>query len=397
MPESIPRTTVIVGTGVAGASAALTLRHEGFDGRIQLIGDESHIPYRRPLLSKELLKRPVSNERVQFKPESFWQEQGIELHTHTKVKEIRDRRLLLADGNFLTFDRLLLATGGQARTLPHVIRDERVHTLRTLDDLTYLRSDLMEGGSLLVIGAGLVGLEVAATARTMGLDVTVLEAAAEPLRRTLPRQLRQAIVQLHGSHGVEIHTGVHLANMGRHGKLLYASSSDGRTWKAHTVLVAAGVQPRAELAIKAGLKTDDGIIVDEYGATSHPNIYAAGDVARLPDRILNQQVRVEQWNHAQEHATHVARNMLGARTPFTAVPWGWTEQYGIRLQLAGHPALADNLRVHGEVTDFDFTALAHRYCRPIGAVVAGRPAEFQTMRAQIGRQAEIRTAICGSP
>lgn len=385
MHEPAPRTIAIVGAGVAGTTAALTLRQEGFDGRIVLIGDEPHTPYRRPPLSKELLKRSISSERIRLKAPTVWEEQAIELHTHTTVTGIEDRALLFADGTRLGWDRLLLATGGRARTLPQVAGHDHVHTLRTLDDLADLRADLEAGGPLLVIGAGLVGLEVAATARRMGLDVTVVEAAREPLCRILPSRLRKAVVELHRSHGVEVHTDVRLQRVSRHGRTFTASAQDGRGWHASTILVAVGILPRVELAVQAGVETGDGILVDPYGATSIPHIYAAGDVARHLDPILGRSVRIEQWNHAQEHAAATARNMLGAHVPFAAVPWGWSDQYGITLQFAGHPAEADAITVQGEITDFDFTALATCHDRPVGAVAAGRPADFRALRTVIAQ------------
>ncbi|MEU5045920.1 NAD(P)/FAD-dependent oxidoreductase [Streptomyces griseorubiginosus] len=397
MPENAPRTIAVVGTGVAGATAALTLRQEGFDGRILLVGEERHPPYRRPPLSKDLLKRALTPERLRLKPPTAWQELGIELRTGTKVTGIADGTLECSDGSRLPYDRLLLATGGRPRALPFTTGHDHVHTLRGLSDVPALRADLESGGPLLVIGAGLVGLEVAASARCAGLDVTVLEADAEPLRRVLPAHLRRAVLELHRAHGTRVLTGVALTRLARRDDMLVATAQDGRNWHAHTVLVAAGMRPDIELAARAGLEVGDGILVDTLGTTSDPRIFAAGDVALYPDPVLGRRVRVAQWNHAQQQGATVARNMLGAGTPFTAVPWSWTDQYGVMLQIAGHCAHADSLTVQGDIAGFDFAALATANGRPVGAVAAGRPHDFLALRTVLDHvddsppRADVRT------
>ncbi|MEU4885827.1 MULTISPECIES: NAD(P)/FAD-dependent oxidoreductase [Streptomyces] len=384
MPEAAPRTIAVVGTGIAGATAALTLREEGFDGRVVLIGEEPHPPYRRPPLSKDLVKRALTPERLRLKPPAAWQESGIELRTGTKVTGLAGGALECSDGSRLPYDRLLLATGGRARTLPFTAGHDRVHTLRGLGDVPALRADLESGGPLLVIGAGLVGLEVAASARLSGLDVTVLEAGAEPLRRVLPGHLRRAVLELHRAHGTRVHTGVALTRLARRDGMLVATARDGRSWHAHTVLIAAGMRPDVELAARAGLDVGDGIRVDALGTTSDPRVFAAGDVALFPDPVLGRPVRVEQWNHAQQQAAAVARNMLGAGTPFAAVPWTWTDQYGVMLQIAGHFTGADTLTVQGDLAGFDFAAVATANGRPVGAAAAGRPHDFRALRTALG-------------
>ncbi|QMV21317.1 NAD(P)-binding protein [Streptomyces sp. SCUT-3] len=394
MPEPAPRTVAVVGTGVAGTTAALTLRKEGFEGRIVLIGDEPHEPYRRPPLSKDLLRGDVPPERARLKPSSAWAEQGVELLTGTAVTGLDASALHFADGSRLPCDRLLLATGARPRTLPRAAGLDRVHTLRTLDDLPALRGDLASGGPLLVVGAGLVGLEVAATARQAGCEVTVLEAADRPLGRVLPPVLGRAVADLHRANGVRVHTGVGLRSLARHGDTLVATGHDGTEWTAAAVLVAVGTVPETALAERAGLAVADGIVVDRYGATGVPHVYAAGDVARRPDPVLGGLHRVEQWNHAQEHGAAVAANMLGGRRPFDAVPWGWTDQYGVVLQFCGHPAVGDDIAVDGDPGGFDFTAVVRRDGRPVGGVAAGRPAGFRALR---GLVAEHSVAGHGLP
>lgn len=339
----------------------------------------------------------MTPERLRLKPPTAWQELGIELRTGTKVTGIADGTLECSDGGRLPYDRLLLATGGRARTLPYAAGHDHVHTLRGLSDVPALRADLESGGPLLVIGAGLVGLEVAASARSAGLDVTVLEADAEPLRRVLPTHLRHAVLELHRAHGTRVHTDVTLIRLTRRDGMLVATARDGRNWHAHTVLIAVGMRPDIELAAQAGLDVGDGILVDALGATSDPRIFAAGDVALYPDPALGRRARVEQWNHAQQQAAAAARNMLGAGTPFSAVPWSWTDQYGVMLQIAGHFTDADSLTVQGDIAGFDFAALAIAHGLPVGAVAAGRPHDFRALRTALDHvdgspsQAALRT------
>ncbi|MER7110197.1 NAD(P)/FAD-dependent oxidoreductase [Streptomyces sp. NPDC000229] len=397
MPETTPRTIAVVGTGIAGATAALTLRQEGFDGRVLLVGEDPHPPYRRPPLSKDLTKWDLTPERLRLKPPTAWQELDIELLTGTKVTSIADGTLECSDGSRLPYDRLLLATGGRARSLPYAAGHDHVHTLRGLSDVPALRADLDSGGPLLVIGAGLVGLEVAASARSKGIDVTVLEAGPEPLRRVLPAPLRRAVLELHRAHGTEVHTGVTLTRLAPQDGMLVATARDGRSWHASTVLVAVGMRPDVELAARAGLDVGDGILVDALGASSDPRIFAAGDVALCPDPILGRRVRVEQWNHAQHQAAAVARNMLGAGTPFSAVPWSWTEQYDVMLQIAGQFADADSLTVQGDIAGFDFAALATANGLPVGAVAAGRPHDFRALRAVLDHVDDSASPAAGHP
>ncbi|REF01033.1 NAD(P)/FAD-dependent oxidoreductase [Thermomonospora umbrina] len=386
MPDpGVPRSVVVVGTGVAGATAALTLRTEGYDGRITLIGDEPHQPYRRPPLSKDVLTGGSAPERIRLRPPAAWRDQDIELLTGTSVTGFDASHVTLADGSRLGYDRLLLATGGRPRVLPHAAGIAGVHTLRTLDDAQALRADLEAAESLLVIGAGLVGLEVAASAHALGREVTVLEAADRPLERVLPTVLADAVTRLHGSRGIAIHTGVRLNALTRKGDTLVAEAADGGRWSAQVVLVAIGNEPQTRLAEEAGLQVSDGIVVDASGATSAPDVFAAGDVARYPDPLHGGSHRGEHWNHAQRHGAAVARAMLGHDAPYTEVPWCWTDQHQITLQMIGRPPESADLLVDGDPDGFDFTAVAHRDGTPVAAFAAGRPGDFRRLREGIGR------------
>ncbi|HEY3478947.1 MAG TPA: FAD-dependent oxidoreductase, partial [Streptomyces sp.] len=270
MPEPI----VIVGTGVAGATAALTLRAEGYDGDLVMIGDEPELPYRRPPLSKEVLTGAQSPARTLLRPAGSWAERGIEVRTGTEVTALDPARrtVTLDDGTRLPYHRLLLATGGRARGLPGTRGLPGVHQLRTLADARRLRAALTGGGPVLVVGGGLIGLEVAAAARGAGCEVTVAETAARPLRRVLPPRIADAVTALHRSRGVDVRTGVRLVRFAAAGDTVVARDDRGAALVARTVLVAVGMAPRSALAERAGLAVDDGIVVDAYCATSAPGV-----------------------------------------------------------------------------------------------------------------------------
>ncbi|MQY08818.1 NAD(P)/FAD-dependent oxidoreductase [Actinomadura macrotermitis] len=384
MPENaVPEEIVIVGTGVAGATAALTLRAEGYDGRLTLVGDEPHEPYRRPPLSKDVLTGRTPAERTRLKPPATWDAQDIDLVTGTAVTGFDATHVTLTGGARLPYGRLLLATGGRPRRLPRTAGVPDAHTLRTLTDAEALRADLRPGARVLVIGAGLVGLEVAASARALGCEVTVLEAAHRPLARVLPAGLADAVLALHRERGVRVHTGVRLESVTRQGGTVMATATGGEHWAADVLVEATGMLPATELAEQAGLRVDGGITVDAYGTTSAPNVFAAGDVADRPDLLHGGRHRGGHWNHAQEHGAAVARSMLGKGAPYRTLPWCWTDQHGVTLQLCGDTGTDAELTVDGDPAAFDFGAVLSRDGRPVAAVAAGRPAEFRRLRAAI--------------
>lgn len=384
MPDPI----VVVGTGVAGATAALTLRAEGYDGPVVLVGDESEPPYRRPPLSKEVLAGNQPPARTLLRPRGSWQEQGIDLRTGSKVEGIdpAGAKVALADGTRIPYHRLLLATGGRPRPLPEAGHTDRVHTLRTLADALALRAALLDSGSLLVVGAGFIGLEAAAAARALGCEVTVVEAAPEPVGRALPPEIGRALAELHRANGVAVHTGTRLERFEQAGGAVVATGRTGARFTAGVVLAAIGTAPATALAEAAGIAVDDGILVDEYCATSAPGVYAAGDAARRPDPVAGS-CRVEHWADAQDQGAAAARNMLGIRTRFAPPPWFWTHQYGTTVQVAGHPGAADSAEVDGDIGALEFSAVLRRGGRPVAAVCGNRPAEFRRLRTMLAEQA----------
>jgi 3-phenylpropionate/trans-cinnamate dioxygenase ferredoxin reductase subunit len=390
------QTHVIVGSGLAGVTAAATLRAEGFDGRVVLVGDESHLPYPRPPLSKAVVRGELPAERLFLRPAAWYASKDIELLSGVTATGLDPaaRTLALGDGAPLRYDRLLLATGGRPRMLPGSAALPGVYALRSLDDAVAIRDRLGPGRSLLVIGAGFLGAELAASARSTGTAVTVLEAAPRPLARSLPPLLSRVYTRIHRERGVDLRAGVGIERLVTAGGGVRAIGTDGKGYPADgpadTVAVAVGIHPNMDPAAAAGLWTGNGILVDEFCRTSAPEIYAAGDVANHPNAVLGGRVRLEHWQNAQHQAAAAARNMLGRRSPFAEVPWVWSDQYDLNLQVTGFAAPDDTVVVRGDVESRDFTAFLLRDGLLTGAVGINRADDVRAARRLIqqGRRPE---------
>lgn len=381
---------VIVGTGIAGATAAETLRKEGFAGSIVLVGDDPALPYRRPMVSKELLSSAAAAGKAVLRSAADWADLTIEIETGISVREIdvSRARVEFESGPALGYDALILSTGGRPRRLDSVLAGS--HALRGMHDVGPIRDLLARTASdgpvpsLVIVGGGLVGMEVAASARALGAEVTVLEAADRLMERILPEPVSAMYERIHRERGVQVHTGVRSAAQVREpdGRTRVCAV-DGHEWTADAVVVAVGMTPNDEIAARAGLATDDGIIVDDLCATSVAGVYAVGDVARFPNRVLGGTQRVEHWNHARDHGAAVARTILGATTPYDEVPWCWTTQYGRNVQMAGWPGMATEVVVRGDLDRGAFTALCLHEDRLVGAIATGRPRDLQAVRKLI--------------
>ncbi|WP_433666270.1 NAD(P)/FAD-dependent oxidoreductase [Nocardia sp. CA-136227] len=394
---------VIVGAGVAGATAARTLRTEGYTGEIVLLGAEPVAPYRRPMVSKELLAGAVEDRRSLLHPVDFWAGNDIDLRVGVPVESIDPGPGLvwLADGTAIGYDSLLLTTGARSRQLA-VTADRSVapdaafpvHTLRGRAEAEALRATLGRDPSLLIIGAGLIGCEVAATARGLGAEVTVLDAGTAPLERVAPAVVGDYIRKLHADNGVAISTEVRLSHLAYTGNDVVAVAEDDRTWTAAAVLVAIGSVPDTRLAVTGGLAVDDGIRVDERYRTSAPGVFAAGDAVNRLDPKSGGYRREEHWNSAQAQGAAAARSMLGLPALTAEVPWGWSMQYGRNVQFAGMIQAEDQLIVRGSAESGDATVLALRDGRPVGVVAIARPAEFRVARDLIGRGVALDAGAC---
>ncbi|MGX1675506.1 NAD(P)/FAD-dependent oxidoreductase [Streptomyces sp. NPDC055400] len=360
-------TYVIVGAGLAGVTAAATLRAEGFGGRVVILGDEDRAPYPRPPLSKQVISGRLPMDRLFLRPTSWYAAKDIENLGGVGITALDTNAHTVSwDGGTgsLSYDRLLLATGGRPRTLPGTEGLPGVYALRTAEDAVAIRDRLGRGRRLLVVGAGFLGAELAASARTVGTDVTVLEAAPLPLTRSLPPVLGLLYARIHRDRGVELRTGTSIDQLVSEGGGLRAVGSDGRRYPADgpadAVVAAIGIRPNTELAAAAGIAVDDGILVDEYCRTSAPDVFAAGDVANHPNPLLGCRVRLEHWQNAQHQGAAAARNMLGKKQPFSEVPWAWSDQYGLNLQVVGLPVPEDDVVLRGDPDSDSFTALLLR-------------------------------------
>ncbi len=362
------RTVVIAGAGIAGASAAETLRREGFAGRIVLLGDEPEPPYERPPLSKGYLLGTTPEEKLFPRGADGYAALGIELRTGARVARLDAgaHRLALADGEPLAFDRLLIATGGVARGLAVPGADlAGIHTLRTLADARAVRAGIADvgrtGGRVVVIGAGFIGCEVAAACRALSVDVTVLEVLAAPLERVLGAAMGRVYADIHRRHGVDLRLGEGIAAFrGGGGRVEEVVTSRGERVPCTLALVGVGMRPADEWLAGSGVARDDGVMVDAYCETTRPGIYAVGDVARWPYQPVSaaepQFVRLEHWDNALRQAEAAARNLLGKRVAYAPVPYFWSDQYDLKLQYVGYATAWDRMVTRGQPGEGPFAA-----------------------------------------
>lgn len=345
MPHS-PSHITIVGGGQAASQLVASLRQDGYTGGIRLIGDEPHLPYQRPPLSKAFLSGEEGIDHLTLRPRETYEKEHVELLLGTRVEAIDRvaRRILLADGRALDFDALVLATGTRARPLPVPGAGlANVFVLRSIDDARALQGAIATGKRLAVIGGGYVGLEAAATATKLGAQVTVIEAMPRLLARVATPELSAHMLSVHRAHGVDVKLATsvsHLIGSGRAGVEAVAVQQ-GPPISADIVLVGIGAIANVEIAAAAGLTVDNGIVVDEFMRTSDPAIYAIGDCANHPSRYTGGRLRLESVQGAVDQAVTAAKSLTGQDEPYTAVPWFWSDQYDERLQMAGVPAADD--------------------------------------------------------
>jgi 3-phenylpropionate/trans-cinnamate dioxygenase ferredoxin reductase component len=353
------KTFVIVGASLTGAKAAETLRTEGFDGRLVLIGAEHERPYERPPLSKDYLRGEVGREQVYVHDEGYYAEHDIELRLgRTAVGlDTSIRQVALDDGTRLHYDRLLLATGAEARhlSIPGAALDGVLY-LRSVEDSDALRERLDRGGSVVVIGAGWIGAEVAASARQRGLDVTVIDPLTVPLERVLGAEIGAIFRDIHTDHGVQMLLGTGVAAFEGATAVERVRTSDGRRLDCDFVVVGVGVHPRTALAAQAGLYVDDGILVDGNLQTSKPGVFAAGDVAMTNHPFYGRRIRVEHWANALHQGPAAARNMLGRSQPYDTIPYFFSDQYDVGMEYAGYAPTWDRVVVRGDPASREFIA-----------------------------------------
>jgi len=384
---------VIVGASLAGAKAAETLRKEGFAGRVTLIGDELHRPYERPPLSKGYLLGSAERESVFVHPATWYAEHDVDLRLGTRATAVdaRGHEVHLADGDPLRYAALLLATGSEPvrLTIPGADLDG-VRYLRRLEDSEALKAAFAEVGRVVVIGGGWIGLEVAAAARTAGLAVTVLEAAALPLLRVLGPEVARVFADLHREHGVDLRCGVHVERiLGAGGRVTGVELGGGEVVGADLVVVGVGIRPNTALAQGAGLAVENGVLVDAHLRTSDPDVYAAGDVANAFHPFLERRLRVEHWANAMRQGPVAARSMLGQDATYARLPYFFTDQYDLGMEYNGYAGAEDRVVLRGDVAGREFIA----FWLADGRVLAGMGVNIWDTTADVTRLITSRREV----
>jgi 3-phenylpropionate/trans-cinnamate dioxygenase ferredoxin reductase subunit len=383
------QTFVMVGAGQTAAVAARTLRRRGFDGHIVLIGDEPYRPYQRPPLSKEFLAGTDTLDSLQLLPDAWLADNDVEIITGTRVLHVDPgTRTVELDGRSAVLaDAVLFATGGSPRTLPVPgPRPELVHYLRTVDDAQRLQKSLTPGRRLAMIGAGFIGLEIAATARGLGVDVRILEAAEMPLAGVIGAALGSVCARLHRGNGVDIHTGTTVRGLRTTDDGVVVDIAGADSLEADAVVVGIGITPNVSVAETSGLHVHDGIVVDAQGRTSVSNIYAAGDVARRYSQRAGRHVRVEHFDNANKQGAAVANTMLGRDAASDEANWFWSDQYEHNIQFLG--TATSEVVIRGDADGLDFTAFYLDGGVVCGAFTIDRGEDVMAARELLGRRVD---------
>jgi len=350
--DSSLRSVVIVGGGAAGSAAAETLRREGYDGKITVLSADDALPYDRPNLSKDYLAGTAQEDWIPLRGADFYERERIDVRLRARVGaiDVASRAVALTDGTRFSYDALLLATGANpVRLNVPGANSPKLHYLRTLDDSRALIAGTKDARRVAVIGASFIGLETAAALRERGLEVHVIGPQSRPLERVLGPELGDMIRSLHEQHGVIFHLGASAASLDERGVAL----TSGASIEADLVVAGIGVRPDVEIATKAGLAMDNGVVVDRCLKTSAPAIFAAGDIARWPDPHSGAHIRVEHWVVAQRQGQTAARNILGHNEPFEAVPFFWSQHYDVAVRYVGHAERWDRIEIEGDVAAHD--------------------------------------------
>lgn len=386
---------VVVGASLAGIRAAETLRAMGFSGDLVVVGDEAHTPYDRPPLSKEMLTAETEPE-IGLRAVSNGLDATLELGVAATALRVHDQELDLADGRTMGYDSLVIATGCSARELPGTTGMSRVRTLRTLDDARTLCHLLRsEARRVAVVGGGFIGLEVAASCRTLGIEVTLVEPLPQPLARVLGEPLGAVVADLHRSHGVDVRVGVGVSTVEQRqsgpSDAVRVDLSDGETIDADVVVVGIGVTPRTQWLEGSGLSIDNGIVCDST-TLAGPGVVAAGDIARWYNPLFDEVMRVEHWEHALEMGSHAAKRLLSddaSALDFSPVPWFWSDQYDRKIQFAGraHPD-DEQVLVAGSLEENRFCVVYGRAGRLVGVLGMNMPAQVVRCRRQIAEQVD---------
>jgi NADPH-dependent 2,4-dienoyl-CoA reductase/sulfur reductase-like enzyme len=392
---------VVVGASLAGLRAAETLRDRGFDGALTLIGDEPHRPYDRPPLSKQVLQGIRKPEQTFFRLKDGYDALALDMRLGVRATsvDLRARRVTLAGGTFADYDRLIIATGARVRTLPAIAPRPGLLVLRGLDDAIVLRRALMHASRVAIVGAGFIGLEVAASCRSHGLPVTMIESLPVPLLPILGPAFGDMIAALHRDHGVDLRTGVTVTDVLGEARVAGVALSDGSRIEADVVVVGIGVIPNTEWLDGSGLTLDNGIVCHGSGEAA-PGVYAAGDVARVANQWLDDSPRIEHWTNAVEQGVHAAEHALagpGTYASFSSVPYFWSDQYDRKIQFIGRARPHDEMViVDGSLADRRLTALYRRGDRVVACLAVNQPRALIKYRKLLAAGISWDAALSGA-
>lgn len=381
---------VIIGAGHAAGQAAASLRQEKYTGPITIIGDEAHLPYQRPPLSKAYLSGSQEVDRVYLRAEKFYQEKEIDLKLSTRATAIDPdaKAVELEDGSKIDYDKLLISTGSRPRLLSIPGSDlGGIHYLRTIDDVDGIRADMHEGANLVIVGGGYIGLEVAAVGVEQGLNVHVLEMEDRILQRVTTPTMSKYYDELHRGRGVQIHTNTGVTGFSGDAKVQKVMCGDTE-FAADMVIVGIGIVPNIELAEAAGIICDNGIVVDDHCQTSNPDIYAAGDCTNHPNALLDRRLRLESVPNAMDQARTSASNMLGGDKSYAAIPWFWSDQYELKLQMVGFSADGNREVLRGDMASNQFAVFYLKDNTVVAADTVNSPKEFMLCKQLVGKEAD---------
>jgi 3-phenylpropionate/trans-cinnamate dioxygenase ferredoxin reductase subunit len=387
---------VIVGAGHGAGQVVASLLQKKFEGRVTIVGEETWYPYQRPPLSKKFLSGALPAERLYFKPESFYDVPSVDVVLDTRVTGIdRDAGTInTSSGSVYAYDQLVLATGSRPRLLT-VPGSELagIHYLRGIDDVTGIRAEMVAGKRMAIVGAGYIGLEVAAVAATAGLDVTVIEMADRVMSRVVSPELSDYYQDVHRRNGVTLRLSTGVVGFTGDERVAAVQLDDGGTVDADIVVIGIGIVPNVELAANCGLKVSDGIVVDDHCRTSDPRIYAIGDCTWHPNSILGTDLRLESVHNALEQAKTAAANICGDEATYAQVPWFWSDQYDLKLQIAGISQGYDQVVMRGDPASDAFACLYLRDGALIAIDAVNNPKDFVQSKALIAAHAVVDPAV----